>query len=147
MRCLLTKSNTIRASREDGRVDQILRSSASLYRQTPIVCKIRRGGGRWKLTIKSIQRRTFYATLCIFVHLSLASFFLVLRTRSISRDGTYELGTFSNTFTLLALVFLLGNLGAMVSIGIRYALLLSRSLVEAFELSARIGLRYLALES
>ena len=57
--------------------------------------------------------------MLLFLHLSFASFFLVLRTRPVGRDGTFELGTFSNTFTLLTLFWLLGDLGGMVGVGIR----------------------------
>jgi hypothetical protein len=90
--------------------------------------------------IKILQQNIPYSILRIHIHLSLASLFLILRTRSMGRDRTLKLGTLSNTFALLALVCLLGNLGAMMSVGVGYALLLSRSLVEAFGLSARIGL-------
>jgi hypothetical protein len=81
----------------------------------------------------------------LLLHLSLASLLLVLRTRTVSRHGTLEFGSFSNTFTLLAHPWLLGDLRAMVSVAIGKTLLLSRHVVEAPGLSTRIGLLVLSI--
>lgn len=78
--------------------------------------------------------------LRVLVDLGLASLLFIFCARSLGRDGALELGCLSDALALLTLVVLLGNLRAVVGVGVGEALLLARCLVEALCLAAWVGL-------
>tara|TARA_R110002003_G_scaffold109_5_gene9149 strand:- start:10084 stop:10323 length:240 start_codon:yes stop_codon:yes gene_type:complete len=75
--------------------------------------------------------------------LGLSALLLVLGAWTVSGDGSLELRSLSDTLALLALLVLLGDLGAVVGVAVGEAFLLAGGLVGALGLAAGVRLAVL----